>query len=115
LLGGGVRGVFLNRGRSPRHEDLSRRAMEAAGIAVRGALPRHAPSKLPERHLGLVQAEELERLNELIGEAARLVAERVDLDALFRLSECGWTAADANPLVHMRPPGQRIALARDAA
>ena len=110
-----IAGVILNRVASLRHEDLIRRAMEAAGIAVLGALPRHAPIKLPERHLGLVQAEELERLNELIGEAARLVAERVDLDALFRLSECGWTAADANPLVHMRPPGQRIALARDAA
>ena len=110
-----IAGVILNRVASPRHEDLIRRAMEAAGIAVLGALPRHAPIKLPERHLGLVQAEELERLNELIGEAARLVAERVDLDALFRLSECGWTAPDAKPLVHVKPPGQRIALARDAA
>ena len=110
-----IAGVILNRVASPRHEDLIRRAMEAAGIAVLGALPRHAPIKLPERHLGLVQAEELERLNELIGEAARLVAERVDLDALFRLSECGWTAPDAKPLVRMQPPGQRIALARDAA
>jgi cobyrinic acid a,c-diamide synthase len=110
-----VAGVILNRVASPRHEDLIRRAMEAAGIAVLGALPRHAPIKLPERHLGLVQAEELERLNELIGEAARLVAERVDLDALFRLSECGWAAAAAKPAVHMKPPGQRIALARDAA
>ena len=113
--GGRSAGGILNRVASPRHEDLIRRAMEAAGIAVLGALPRHAPIKLPERHLGLVQAEELERLNELIGEAARLVAERVDLDALFRLSECGWTAPDAEPLVHLRPPGQRIALARDAA
>jgi len=110
-----IAGVVLNRVASPRHEDLIRRAMAAAGIAVLGALPRHAPIKLPERHLGLVQAEELERLNELIGEAARLVAERVDLDALFRLSECGWTAPDAKPLVRMQPPGQRIALARDAA
>ena len=110
-----IAGVILTRVASPRHEDLIRRAMAAAGIAVLGALPRHAPIKLPERHLGLVQAEELERLNELIGEAARLVAERVDLDALFRLSECGWTAPDAEPLVHLRPPGQRIALARDAA
>ena len=81
---GGVRiaGVVLNRVASPRHEDLVRRAMEGAGIAVLGALPRHAPIALPERHLGLVQAEELVRLNELIAEAARLVAERIDLDAV---------------------------------
>ncbi|HWL19518.1 MAG TPA: cobyrinate a,c-diamide synthase [Bradyrhizobium sp.] len=110
-----VAGVILNRVASPRHEDLVRRAMEGAGIAVLGALPRHAPIKLPERHLGLVQAEELARLNELIGEAARLVAERIDLDALLRLSECEWTASNATSAPRVTPPGQRIALARDAA
>jgi cobyrinic acid a,c-diamide synthase len=110
-----VAGVILNRVASPRHEDLVRRAMEGAGIAVLGALPRHAPIKLPERHLGLVQAEELARLNELIGEAARLVAERIDLDALLRLSECEWTASNAASAPRVTPPGQRVALARDAA
>jgi cobyrinic acid a,c-diamide synthase len=109
-----IAGVVLNRVASPRHEDLIRRAMDAAGIAVLGALPRHAPIKLPERHLGLVQAEELGRLSELIGEAARLVAERVDLDALLRLSECTWKPA-ATSVAGVKPPGQRIALARDAA
>jgi cobyrinic acid a,c-diamide synthase len=109
-----IAGVVLNRVASPRHENLIRRAMDDAGIAVLGALPRHAPIKLPERHLGLVQAEELGRLNELIGEAARLVAERVDLDALLRLSECAWMPA-ARSVARLRPPGQRIALARDAA
>ncbi len=113
----GVRmaGIVLNRVASPRHEDLIRRAMEGAGIAVLGALPRHAPIALPERHLGLVQAEELARLNELISEAARLVAERIDLDAVLRLAECGWTATDAGTPARVTPPGQRIALARDAA
>ena len=110
-----IAGVVLNRVASPRHEDLIRRAMDGAGIAVLGALPRHAPIALPERHLGLVQAEELLRLNELISEAARLVAERIDLDAVLRLAECGWTASDANVPARVTPPGQRIALARDAA
>jgi cobyrinic acid a,c-diamide synthase len=110
-----IAGVVLNRVASPRHEDLVRRAMEGAGIAVLGALPRHAPIALPERHLGLVQAEELSRLNELIGEAARLVTERVDLDAVLRLAECGWTATDTRSVARMTPPGQRIALARDRA
>ena len=57
-----IAGVVLNRVASPRHEDLVRRAMDGAGIAVLGALPRHAPIALPERHLGLVQAEEQARL-----------------------------------------------------
>jgi cobyrinic acid a,c-diamide synthase len=110
-----VAGVVLNRVASPRHEDLVRRAMEEAGIAVLGALPRHAPIALPERHLGLVQAEELVRLDGLIAEAARLVADRVDLDAVLRLAECAWTAPHTTAAPRMTPPGQRIALARDAA
>jgi cobyrinic acid a,c-diamide synthase len=110
-----VAGVVLNRVASPRHEDLVRRAMEAAGIAVLGALPRHAPIALPERHLGLVQAEELAQLDGLIAEAARLVAECIDLDAVLRLAECAWTAPLTNAAARATPPGQRIALARDAA
>src|SRR5579863_3960192 len=80
-----IAGVVLNRVASPRHEDLVRGAMTNAGIAVLGALPRHAPIAMPERHLGLVQAEEQARLGGLIAEAARLIAERIDLDALMRL------------------------------
>ena len=67
----GVRlaGVVLNRVASPRHEDLVRRALNDAGIAVFGALPRHAEISLPKRHLGLVQAEEQAEIGKLIDEA----------------------------------------------
>ena len=113
----GVRlaGVVLNRVASPRHEDLVHRAITGAGITVLGALPRHAPIAMPERHLGLVQAEEQTRLGDLIMEAARLVTERIDLDALLRLAECDWSAQGASSGATVTPPGQRIALARDAA
>ncbi|HLZ06004.1 MAG TPA: cobyrinate a,c-diamide synthase [Bradyrhizobium sp.] len=110
-----IAGVVLNRVASPRHEDLVRRAMEGVDIPVLGALPRHAPIALPERHLGLVQAEELTRLNDLISEAARLVAERIDLDAVLQLAKCDWTTSGTTAPAHVNPPGQRIALARDAA
>jgi cobyrinic acid a,c-diamide synthase len=110
-----IAGVVLNRVASPRHEDLVRRAMEAAGIAVLGAVPRHAPIALPERHLGLVQAEELSRLDALIAEAARLIDERIDLDAVLRLAECDWIVPHGIAPPRVSPPGQRIALARDAA
>jgi cobyrinic acid a,c-diamide synthase len=109
-----IAGVILNRVASPRHEYLVRGAMEAAGIAVLGALPRQVAIKLPERHLGLVQAEEHGALHETIAEAARLVADHVDLDAVLRLADCGWSPGAAKP-ARIRPPGQRIALALDAA
>jgi cobyrinic acid a,c-diamide synthase len=110
-----VAGVVLNRVASPRHEDLVRRAMADVNIPVLGALPRHAPIALPERHLGLVQAEEQARLSDLIAEAARLIAERIDIDALLQLAECEWKSQESSSLVRATPPGQRIALARDAA
>ncbi|OAF10612.1 cobyrinic acid a,c-diamide synthase [Bradyrhizobium centrolobii] len=112
----GVRlaGVVLNRVASPRHEDLVRRALSDAGIAVLGALPRHAEISLPKRHLGLVQAEEQAEIGGLIGEAARFVSEHVDLDAVLR-SAAAWSPQTAANGLNVTPPGQRIALARDAA
>jgi cobyrinic acid a,c-diamide synthase len=108
-------GVVLNRVASPRHEDLVRRALTSVSIPVLGALPRHAPITMPERHLGLVQAEEQARLGELIAEAARLIAEHIDLDALLRLAEPDGGAPISASAACVTPPGQRIALARDAA
>jgi cobyrinic acid a,c-diamide synthase len=112
----GVRlaGVVLNRVASPRHEDLVRRALANAGIAVFGALPRHAAIELPKRHLGLVQAEEQKGIDQLIGEAARFVVQHVDLDAVLQ-SAGDWSPQQASRSANLTPPGQRIALARDAA
>lgn len=107
-----VAGVILNRIASPRHEALVRTGMAEAGVSVLGALPKRAAIAMPERHLGLVQAEEQPALQALIGEAARLVRDGVDLDALIATA-----ATHALPVARakMTPPGQRIALARDAA
>ncbi len=51
-------GVVLNRVASPRHDRLIREGMDQAGIRVLGSLPRQGNITLPERHLGLIQAEE---------------------------------------------------------
>ncbi|MDD3446648.1 MAG: cobyrinic acid a,c-diamide synthase, partial [Zavarzinia sp.] len=68
--------------------------------------------EVPERHLGLVQAEEHEALEDLITDAARFIAAHVDLDAVRAAAGGGVTTA---PAPCLPPPGQRIALARDAA
>lgn len=104
-------GVVLNRVASARHEALVRAGMTAAGIAVLGALPRNPDIALPERHLGLVQAEEQADLAALLARAGEFIAAHVDLDALQALAGGGRTGLP----VAIRPPGQRIALARDAA
>ncbi len=108
-----VAGVILNRIASPRHEALVRHGMDEAGVRVFGALPRLKSLSLPERHLGLVQAQELPELETFVAEAAEVITSHVDLHGL---------AALARPLAEMArlappvtPPGQRIALAKDAA
>jgi cobyrinic acid a,c-diamide synthase len=107
-------GVVLNRVASPRHEALVRVGMEAVGIPVLGALPRRPSIEMPERHLGLVQAEETPELDRIIAEAAEFVATHVDLTALRSAAGAAQSTAPAQP-VSVSPPGQRIALARDAA
>lgn len=106
-------GVVLNKVASPRHEALARAGMEAAGLHVFGALPRQSSVAMPTRHLGLVQAEEQANLVATLEETARFVRAHVDIAAL-KAAARGRDLAAASPM-RLRPPGQRIALARDAA
>ncbi len=105
-------GVILNRVASPRHERLARLGMDAAGLRVLGALPRRGDLKLPERHLGLVQAVEHPDLEAAIANYADFLREHVDLGAL-RAAAAGHALPPAGALP--RPPAQRIAIAQDAA
>ena len=106
-------GVVLNRVASPRHEKLVRAGMAVAGITVLGALPRNPTIAMPERHLGLVQAQELPELEPMLVAAAAFVAAHVDLDAVLAAARAGISPRGDLPKV--TPPGQRIALAQDAA
>ena len=109
-----VAGVVLNRVASPRHARLTRDAVEALGIPVLGCVPKLATLVLPERHLGLVQAEELPDLDKWLDVMAEAIASHVDLKALEALA-APLTPMAATPLRALKPPGKNIALARDAA
>ncbi|PYG31799.1 cobyrinate a,c-diamide synthase [Pelagimonas varians] len=106
-------GVVLNRVASPRHEALTRVGMEAMGIEVFGSLPRVKSIEMPERHLGLVQAQEHDALDDILSEAAKFVSQHVDMDRLRA------AARPCKPITgtpaQITPPGQRIALAQDDA
>jgi cobyrinic acid a,c-diamide synthase len=110
-----VAGVVLNRVASPRHEALVRAGIEAAGVRVLGALPRRAEVALPERHLGLVQAEEQPRLAAVLSEADAFVSAHVDTAVLRATAARGSAVFPVATPQSQRPPGNRIALARDAA
>ena len=109
-----VAGVILNRVASPRHHAGAALALREAGIALLGSIPRDPALALPERHLGLVQAREHGALPELLATLAAL-AER-DLDLAGILDRAGPVAAVASGIAPaIAPPGQRIAVADDAA
>ena len=110
-----VAGVIVNRIGSERHRRLVVEAIEATGMSVVGALPRNDNVALPERHLGLVQAGETEGLEARLEAIADFVEAHVDCGRVLALAgELDLrTPSSAPPAV--RPPGQRIALARDAA
>lgn len=111
-----VNGVVLNRVASARHERLGREAVMAADLPVYGALMRQGGQTLPERHLGLVQAREHGDLPGWLADLADKAERELDLDGILaaarpiRTQPVEYGAAGLLP-----PPGQRIAVADDAA
>jgi cobyrinic acid a,c-diamide synthase len=110
-----VGGVIVNRVGSERHRRLVVDAIEPMGIPVLGTLPRNDKVALPERHLGLVQAGETEALEARLEAIADFVETHVDCARVLELAGDLDLASPASTPPAVRPPGQRIALAHDAA
>ncbi len=108
-----IAAVILNRTGSPRHVRFATDALERAGLPVVGALPRENAVVLPERHLGLVQAEETAEIESRLDALAGFIEANLDVGKILSLATPGFIASGNRARV--RPPGQRIALARDAA
>lgn len=93
-----IAGVILNKVARPRHEEIMRAAIEQyCQIPVLGAVPKNTFQTIPERHLGLVTAEERQdRLMALEVNAA--AANRyIDLAGLLTL------AKEAGAMEHALP------------
>lgn len=109
-----IAGVVLNRVGSERHRRLVSDAIEAVGVPVLGALPRDAATVLPERHLGLVQAQEHPNIAARLDRLAALAERHLDLDRIAAMAApITPGAAACGPA--LPPPGQRIAVAWDMA
>ncbi len=109
-----VAAIIPNRVASERHLTQVVEAMDRIALPVAGSLMRDKTVALPERHLGLVQAGEHGDLETTLGRLADLAEDRLDLDMILRLAQPIMTSGgDTTPA--LRPPGQRIALASDAA
>jgi cobyrinic acid a,c-diamide synthase len=107
-----IGGVILNRVASDRHRRMAEGAIAALGLPVLGAIPRDATLTLPERHLGLVQASEHAGLAAHLDRLAAMAEAQIDLSALLTGTVAFPPSAST---ADIPPPGQRIALAQDAA
>ncbi len=108
-----IGGLVLNRVASDRHRDGILRALQPLGIPVLGSFPRDASIALPERHLGLVQAAEQAGMSDISDRLADLAERHLDLDAIAAMAAP--IPPTGRPAMLLTPPGQRIALAEDAA
>ncbi|WP_127596971.1 cobyrinate a,c-diamide synthase [Nitratireductor alexandrii] len=110
-----IAGVILNQVASPRHETYVREALEDIGIEVVGVIYRNPEMALPERHLGLVQASEHAAIDAFIERLADTMEKSIDLDRVMDLAGPFAPASDGDATANLPPPGQRVAIARDAA
>jgi cobyrinic acid a,c-diamide synthase len=109
-----IGGVVLNRVGTERHRRLVADAIAALGIPILGSISRDAAIALPERHLGLVQADEHADLVARLDRLADMAERHLDLDAIQALAVKPRLGSAAPP-ISLDPPGQRIALAQDEA
>ena len=106
-------GVILNFVSSKRHENLISDGMKKVGINILGSIPRQKELVLPERHLGLVQANEIQDIETKIQNYSHLIKDNIDLQ---KIVECAGFKHFRNlKPKDNNPPAQRIAIAEDKA
>ncbi|MFC0703843.1 cobyrinate a,c-diamide synthase [Marinobacter persicus] len=102
--------VIANKIGSPYHGQLLKESLPE-GIDLLGAIPRNEAMDIPDRHLGLVQANELSDLSDRLDQAAE-VLKAAGLDALPKPVEL---SAESPTASERLLEGHHIAIARDAA
>lgn len=109
-----IAGVIFNNVGSDIHRQMLRSAVDGINMPAFGFVPRHDALVLAERHLGLVQAGERSDLEKFLDQAAAIVGQNTDIDALKAAVSRGMPAypdqTGALPML-----GQHTAIARDAA
>lgn len=115
-------GVIANYVGSPGHANMLRDSLPE-GIAFCGAMPRDNSLALPERHLGLVQAQEIEGIDDWLENTAKVLGESCELPlpepVCFEAPESDTgdflSSEPVSDLASQPLSGQTIAVAKDAA
>ena len=109
-----LHGVIGNRLGSQHHHTLVSEALNDH-YPYLGSLRRDDNLVLPQRHLGLVQAEEIERLDDMLDEAAKCL-QTYDINTeLPTVNFTHWSNGIGAPPKSYLLKGQHIAIAKDAA
>jgi cobyrinic acid a,c-diamide synthase len=112
-----VAGMICNRVGGRGHLDLLRAVQPEVPIV--GGFPANAELAFPERHLGLLMADESNVPQRLIDGWSRLAAEWLDLDAIVEIARSApalvGRASDAKQIDSSSRPRCRIGVAYDAA
>jgi cobyrinic acid a,c-diamide synthase len=110
-------GVLANRVGSPGHAELLRKSLGPTPKApLLGGLPHHPEITMPERHLGLITAEEGGLSQAALNRLADWLESTVDLKALWeRLPEITLNPSAPDPKKVKDEPRVRLGIARDQA
>lgn len=82
-----IKGVILNRTSKGFYERLKPLIEEETGLISLGYFPENKDLNISSRHLGLMQPEEIEGLNEVINKAADIAKESIDLDKIREIAD----------------------------
>lgn len=102
--------VIANRIGSPRHGEMLAASM-APGMRLLGAIPRHEALAIPDRHLGIVQAGEIDDLDQQLDAAAEVLVEA----GLERPPALVTLTGERPAAPQQRLAGWRIGIAHDNA
>lgn len=105
-----MHGVVANRVGSPVHAEMLKEALPDT-LSFCGYLPKNISLALPERHLGLVQAQEIHDLDDRLNLAAELLAKNSDIP----LPEPVSFDLDEEGVSHYELSNTTIAIAKDTA
>ena len=111
-----ISGVILNRTGSQKHIEILVKALQkyVPHIPYIGAMPRENAVVLDNRHLGLVQADEISNIDTFLETSANWVQEHLNIKALLDIAK---KPNDFTNIKHtpIPPLGKHIAVAKDEA
>ena len=111
-----IKGILLNKISPMLYEEMKQQIEEQLPIRVCGYMPKIDACSLESRHLGLITAEEVLNLKEIVTNIATQIEKTVDVDGIIDIAKCAPPLSEKSPAIkNTLPTPVRIAVARDKA